>query len=113
MKLMRCTQCGSNELVRDNGYMVCKYCNSRYAIEKDDIGIKESSIELGSDIEVEIPVKEGRRSAPTVRLVRSYRCEAPPSIVKSIVACSHVYKACTMNNIEQKERDQGGVRGCA
>ena len=62
---------------------------------------------------MEIPVKEGRRSAPTVRLVRSYRCEAPPSIVKSIVACSHVYKACTMNNIEQKERDQGGVRGCA
>ena len=51
MKLMRCTQCGSNELVRDRGFMVCKYCNSRYAIEKDDIGIKESSIELGSDIE--------------------------------------------------------------
>ena len=63
--------------------------------------------------DLEIPVKEGRRSAPTVRLVRSYRCEAPPSIVKSIVACSHVYKACTTNNIEQKERDQGGVRGCA
>ena len=51
MKLIRCIQCGSNELARDGGYMVCKYCNSRYAIEKDDIGIKESSIALGSDIE--------------------------------------------------------------
>lgn len=36
---------------------------------------------------LEIPVKEGRRSAPTVRLVRFYRCEAPPSIVKSMDAC--------------------------
>ena len=36
---------------------------------------------------MEIPVKEGRRSAPTVRLVRFYRCEAPPSIVKSLDAC--------------------------
>lgn len=51
MKLIRCTQCGSNELYRDGGYMVCKYCNSRFAIEKDDIGVKESNIALGSDIE--------------------------------------------------------------
>ena len=51
MKLIRCTQCGSNELYRDGGYMVCKYCNSRFAIEKDDNRVKESNIALGADIE--------------------------------------------------------------
>ena len=52
MKLIRCTQCGSNDLFRDGGYMVCKYCNSRFVVEKDDVGIKGSTIALGSDIEV-------------------------------------------------------------
>ena len=51
MEIMRCTQCGSNELIREGEYMVCKYCSTRYVIEKSDIGIKESSIALGSDIE--------------------------------------------------------------
>ena len=51
MKLIQCKQCGSGEFFRDNGYMVCKFCNSRYAIEQGDLGIKESTIALNSDIE--------------------------------------------------------------
>lgn len=52
MKLINCTQCGSVDLIRDDGYMVCKFCGSRYAIEKSDIGIKPSTISINSDIEV-------------------------------------------------------------
>ncbi|MBR3581403.1 MAG: TFIIB-type zinc finger domain-containing protein [Lachnospiraceae bacterium] len=50
MKLINCKQCNGGEFYRDNGYMVCKYCNARYAIEKEDLGIKESTIALNSDI---------------------------------------------------------------
>ena len=51
MKLIQCRQCGSGEFYRENGYMVCKFCNARYSIEKGDLGIKESVIALDSDIE--------------------------------------------------------------
>jgi hypothetical protein len=51
---------------------------------------------------VEIPVKEGRRSAPTVRLVRFYRCEAPPSIVKSLDACLYSVLLGLVNGLLKK-----------
>ena len=50
MKIIQCKQCGGNEFYRDNGYMVCKFCNSRYAIEKGDGGMKQSTIALNADI---------------------------------------------------------------
>ncbi len=50
MKLINCTQCGSGDFLRDGGYMICKFCGSRYAIEQGDIGVKESTISLNSDI---------------------------------------------------------------
>ena len=51
MKLIQCKQCGSGEFYRNNGYMICKFCNARYAIEQLDLGIKKSTIALNSDIE--------------------------------------------------------------
>lgn len=51
MKLIKCSQCGGNDFYRDNGYMVCRYCNSRYAIEQGDLGIASSVISVGADIE--------------------------------------------------------------
>lgn len=52
MKIIKCTQCGGNDFIRDNGYMVCKFCNTHYAIEVGDLGIKQSSISLDSDIDI-------------------------------------------------------------
>ena len=52
--------------------------------------------------DLEIPVKEGRRSAPTVRLVRFYRCEAPPSIVKSLDACLYSVLLGLVNGLIKK-----------
>ncbi len=51
MRLLKCKQCGSGEFYRADGFMVCKFCNAHYAIEKGDLGVKESTIELNSDIE--------------------------------------------------------------
>ena len=51
MRLIKCTQCGSDEFVRDNGFMICKYCGARFAVEKEDLGVRQSSISLDSDIE--------------------------------------------------------------
>ena len=51
MKLIQCKQCGSGEFYRNNGYMICKFCNAQYAIEQLDLGIKKSTIALNSDIE--------------------------------------------------------------
>ncbi len=52
MRLINCTQCGGGDFFQNNGYLICKYCNSRYAIGQDDMGYRQSSISLGSDVDV-------------------------------------------------------------
>ena len=65
MEALVCKNCGANTLVRKNDYMVCSYCDSRFAITKEKrrgasfisshyteqslIG-KESSIALDDDV---------------------------------------------------------------
>ncbi|MCL2757472.1 MAG: TFIIB-type zinc finger domain-containing protein [Coriobacteriia bacterium] len=34
MKAIKCELCGSNELIKDEGYFVCKYCKTRYTLEE-------------------------------------------------------------------------------
>ena len=51
MNLIKCKQCGGGEFYQENGYMVCKFCESRYAIEPEDIGKKESHIGVKTDVE--------------------------------------------------------------
>lgn len=36
MDAIICNSCGANALVRKNSYMVCPYCDSRFAITKED-----------------------------------------------------------------------------
>ena len=36
MELLTCKNCGANALVPRNGYMVCPYCDSRFAITEED-----------------------------------------------------------------------------
>jgi uncharacterized Zn finger protein (UPF0148 family) len=52
MKLVECTRCGSKELFAENGYVVCAYCQSRFAPQADDVPQRETVIGLHSDIEV-------------------------------------------------------------
>lgn len=51
MKVVKCTQCGSQELVEEGGYVTCIYCQSRFTLADDERPIKESTISVGSDIE--------------------------------------------------------------
>ncbi len=50
MKLVRCTRCGSRELLEDGGYVVCAYCRSRFVPQVDDVLQKETVIGVHSDI---------------------------------------------------------------
>ena len=51
MLSIECKACGSKELLRDGSHYVCAYCGSRFAIEKDDVGITESRISVKSDVQ--------------------------------------------------------------
>ena len=51
MKVVKCTQCGSQELSEEGGYVTCIYCQSRFTLTDGERPIKESMISVGSDIE--------------------------------------------------------------
>ena len=52
MKLVECTRCGSKELFEENGYVVCAYCQSRFAPQADDVPQRDTVIGVQSDIQV-------------------------------------------------------------
>lgn len=52
MKLIQCERCGGNDFYNDKGYRVCKFCGARFVITMEDVGIKETTISLNSDIEL-------------------------------------------------------------
>ena len=45
-----CDNCGSNDLYEENGYMICRYCGSRYLLTKDDKPDSQASIDLSGDV---------------------------------------------------------------
>jgi DNA-directed RNA polymerase subunit RPC12/RpoP len=51
MKSVECKQCGSKELIEDNGYATCVYCQSRFVVEIDEPTRKRVVIDVQSDIE--------------------------------------------------------------
>ena len=50
MKTVVCKSCGSNDLYKENGYMVCRYCGTRFLITDEDKPAKESDIVLREDV---------------------------------------------------------------
>ena len=51
MKLIKCAQCAGSDFYQEGNFMVCRFCNAKYALEKDDIKARQSTIALNSDIE--------------------------------------------------------------
>lgn len=51
MKDVVCKSCGSHELYEENGYLVCKYCGTRYFITAEGMPEKEANISLNDDVE--------------------------------------------------------------
>ena len=50
MKVIQCKQCGGEDLYRQDDFMVCRYCGSKFAIEKSDI-TADSYISVNSDVQ--------------------------------------------------------------
>ena len=51
MKQKICPICGGNEFLKEDGYLICAFCNNRFAIEKSDLDVKESMISINNDID--------------------------------------------------------------
>lgn len=51
MKLVKCSSCGSTDLVENNGIVVCVYCRSKYASETGGVKPRETIIGVASDIQ--------------------------------------------------------------
>ena len=52
MKQSFCSNCGADAFIFKDGYKVCKYCNSRYDLDRSDIPSKKSEVSLLSDIDI-------------------------------------------------------------
>lgn len=50
MKEFVCKNCGSDDLYRENGFYVCRYCGSKFLITRDDEAPRETVIELDCDV---------------------------------------------------------------
>lgn len=52
MKVQKCTNCGSGELLEESGYWLCAYCGSKFAIEAADVPQKGMGVSLNEDINI-------------------------------------------------------------
>jgi len=51
MRPMSCTRCGSSELTERDGYAICDYCQSKYALDTVDALARSTTIGVTSDVE--------------------------------------------------------------
>lgn len=95
MKVVTCESCGSNDLYKEAGYYVCKYCGTKFLITADDKPARESTINLNEDV---------------ARLLQ--RCKEEPARAKK---CAERILEIDPNNEEAKKIlgiDGGGSKGC-
>lgn len=50
MKIQECSSCGSKDLYKNDGYYICRYCDTKHLITKDDLAPRSSSISLNEDV---------------------------------------------------------------
>lgn len=51
MKLVDCSRCGSKELIEEDGYVICAYCQSRFVPSSEDVPAVASVVGVASDID--------------------------------------------------------------
>lgn len=52
MKQSSCSNCGADEFIFNNDVKVCKYCNSKYQLEEEDLPKKKAEVSLKNDIDI-------------------------------------------------------------
>ncbi len=50
MKKIQCTQCGGEDLYQEGNFMICRYCGTRFSLEKSDRAA-DTAISVNSDVE--------------------------------------------------------------
>lgn len=51
MKMMYCERCGGDEFREENGYRVCRFCKTKYQLQREEMLVPESSISVNDDIQ--------------------------------------------------------------
>jgi len=52
MKILVCEKCGGSDFLEQNGFRICRYCNSMYSLGTEDTLPRISSISLSDDIKM-------------------------------------------------------------
>lgn len=52
MKAIKCTSCGSTDLIKKDGFWICQHCGTKNYFTEEELPAKESDITLDSDVEV-------------------------------------------------------------
>lgn len=51
MKIIQCANCAANELKEKDGYFICEYCGSRFAVEGSDRPRNAMGMSISEDIQ--------------------------------------------------------------
>lgn len=52
MKAIKCELCGSNDIIKQEGYFVCQYCGTKYSVEEAKKMIIEGTIEVTGEVKI-------------------------------------------------------------
>lgn len=52
MKRFICENCGANDFIEKDGYRICRYCDTKFLINHEDMPIKNTQIALSDDIKM-------------------------------------------------------------
>jgi uncharacterized Zn finger protein (UPF0148 family) len=53
MKQLTCDICGSNELVKQDGYFVCQYCQTKYSVEEAKNMMIEGTVDVKGTVKID------------------------------------------------------------
>ena len=50
MQAITCKNCGGNDFLQKGRYLICRFCDTRYLLDKDQAPVPESTIALNEDV---------------------------------------------------------------
>ena len=53
MKAIKCELCGSNDIVKNDGFFVCQYCGTKYSLEEAKKMMIEGVVEVSGTVRID------------------------------------------------------------
>ena len=53
MKKLICEMCGGNDLIREEGFVVCQYCGTKYTLEQADRMAAGEIVHIGGTVSID------------------------------------------------------------